>query len=319
MLAQVSPAVASFAAASAPARVSDPYAALPLSVIARLAATVSQGAFVTYAVIAAHASPSGYCWLGRTRLSRLASLSPNYVSQVLSELEAAGFLTRKRRADGLLGFQLTVVPLFGRDREAGAATPQRSEPLRHSVHRTDQGTDEKPKERAPAPPVAPEPAPEAPPLSLIEDPPPAPEPLPAAPAVEYRIEPKAPLPPDWRLPEDWRGLALRMRPDLSDTLETVAANFFDHHASKGKPSSCWLAEWRRWVRREYAPRSAVQAPGGARWNKPVEKRYPTPEQENAPEPPHIAAARDLSEQNRLALLRRHGIDPATGFAHDGTA
>ena len=144
------------------------------------------------------------------------------------------------------------------------------------------------------------------------EPEPAPRPAPAArPTVKAAVIPmtaKTPLPEDWQLPEDWREWAANQRPDLAD-LDAIAANFRDYHLSKGTRSASWVAEWRRWVNRERAPASRVQ-----RLQAPqTPPRYSPLTGPKAPAPEAIRAALEQSEQRRLELLRKAGIDPATGL------
>ena len=114
---------------------------------------------------------------------------------------------------------------------------------------------------------------------------------------------KTALPDDWQLPEEWRVWAHQQRPDLAD-LDAVAGNFRDYHLSKATRSASWIAEWRRWINRERkAPASRLQAPQ-------TPPRYaPFPK----PDAPVLQAAWQYSEQQRIALLLRNGIDPATGL------
>mgnify|MGYP003378891415 CR=1 FL=1 len=145
-----------------------------------------------------------------------------------------------------------------------------------------------------------------------EAPEPAPQPNPAPkPAVKAAVIPmaaKTTLPDDWQLPEDWREWAHQQRPDLAD-LDAIAANFRDYHLSKGTRSASWVAEWRRWVNRERAPASRVQRLQAPQ-TPPRYAPFPDPK---APVPEAIRAALEQSEQRRLELLRKAGIDPATGL------
>ena len=168
------------------------------------------------------------------------------------------------------------------------------------------------KERAAEPEPSPlEPAAVTPCALSIEDeePEPAPQPNPAPrPTVKAAVIPlqsKTQLPEDWQLPDDWRVWAQQQRPDLAD-LDAIAANFRDYHLSKATRSASWIAEWRRWINRERAPASRVQ-----RLQAP--NPYAPLTGPKAPLPEAIQAAWDYSEQRRLEMLRRNGIDPATGL------
>lgn len=63
------------------------------------------------------------------------------------------------------------------------------------------------------------------------------------------------LPADWQLPDDWKAVAEKLRPELNPG--TVADNFRDFWVAEPGKGGCkldWLATWRKWVRNEKAPR-----------------------------------------------------------------
>ncbi len=293
MVAQVSPLVSAGSKISSKISSAERFAFVPASVIQSLSSRVSPGAFVVYVALASFANRNGYCWPSRRTLAAMTRFTVNYISQVTRELEEAGFLRKEPSEDGKTVYRLTVIPL---QRSDPPPTPQRSTSLRHGVDRTQQVTPQE-TERAP------EPAP-------VQGT--APEPEPTTTLSLSKIEPKAPLPEGWTLPKCWRDAAVRQRPDLAERLDEIAANFVDYHTSKGTRSGCWLAEWRRWIRREYGPKAAINPFRGAQMSGATVRRYPTREQEQAPLPAVVRAAMTASEQRRLEQLRAFGIDPATG-------
>lgn len=65
------------------------------------------------------------------------------------------------------------------------------------------------------------------------------------------------IPDDWVLTDEHWNECQRLRPDLVDHLEVVAATFFDHWKAKpGKDGTKtdWMATWRNWLRKEKVPR-----------------------------------------------------------------
>jgi hypothetical protein len=69
------------------------------------------------------------------------------------------------------------------------------------------------------------------------------------------------LPPDWVLPEDWKGWALKAQPSWTQThVAKVSANFRDYWIAAPKGLKLdWLATWRTWVRREGPMPGAITA------------------------------------------------------------
>lgn len=62
------------------------------------------------------------------------------------------------------------------------------------------------------------------------------------------------LPPDWKLPQEYRDFCRTERPELDP--DKVAAKFADYWHGVGGKGGCktnWLATWRNWVRDERAP------------------------------------------------------------------
>ena len=135
---------------------------------------------------------------------------------------------------------------------------------------------------------------------------PEPEPAPKAPVIP--LPSKTVLPEDWQLPEDYRTWAEQQRPDLTDRLDAITSNFHDYHASKATRSASWIAEWRRWINRERAPRPQQTA----RTVVVEPSRYPRLDQPQQPVSAAVAAALALGEERRIAQLLAAGIDPVTG-------
>ena len=117
------------------------------------------------------------------------------------------------------------------------------------------------------------------------------------------------LPDDWPLPDDFRAWAEQHRPDLADRLDAIAGNFHDYHASKATRSASWIAEWRRWINRERAPRPQQKANTAPQ----SDSRYPRPDQPQQPVSAAVKAALEVGEQRRIDMMRSCGIDPATGL------
>lgn len=291
MLSQVSPAVSPVAAPR------EQFAILSFSILQRLHGCCSRAEIVVYNALALHANPEGHCWPGRARLAALTGLNETRVSKATAGLERKGLLRKAYGPHGRVDYYLLDRPPLSetastRDRNG---TP----PVTETAHRTDHGTNQR-TERAQ------EPEPEPPPPPLRE-----PEPKPPA-LSECRLQARTTLPDDWQAPDDWMDWAGQQRPELIDTLGEIAENFADYHRSRGTRSACWTAEWRRWIRRERAPRSSTRAPQGAQSPKPTHQRYPTPEQEKAPLPTAVQAAIEESHRRFREQCRQMGIDPATG-------
>jgi hypothetical protein len=290
MLSQVSPAVSPVSTAAAPR---EQLAIIPLSIVRALSGTCTRSAVLTYCALAAHADRDGRCWPGRARLGDIAGLSERQVSCATAELERKGLLRKESLPGGRVDYYLA--PLT-----PGTAPPDTgvTPPLTPASPRTDQGT-EKPTESAR------EPEPEPPP-------PPAREPEPSPSLSECHLQTRTALPDEWTAPDEWLKWAAEQRPELADTLGEIAENFADYHRSKGTRSACWTAEWRRWVRRERAPRRLQERLQGAQTPKPTERRYPTLEQQKAPLPRAMQAAIEASQQRFREQCWQMGIDPDTG-------
>ena len=132
------------------------------------------------------------------------------------------------------------------------------------------------------------------------------EPTPTATVIP--LPSKTMLPDDWQLPADYRAWAEQHRPDLADRLDAIASNFADYHASRATRSASWIAEWRRWVHRERAPK----APQNAQQATQTANRYAHHDQPEKPLNAAVRAALELGEERRIEQLLAAGIDPATG-------
>ena len=278
----------------------EPFALIPFSVIQALSGNVSRSGILVYCALATHADQDGHCWPGRSRLAGICNLSERQISRATAELERKGLLRKSYRANGMVDYYLLPV--------TNQATPPDTvvtPPLTPASPRTDQGINQKDK-REPIPePAGIEPV-AATPNGAPSEPATQPEP-PKAPVIP--IPSKTMLPDDWELPEGYRAWAEQHRPDLTERLDAIAANFADYHAGKGTRSASWIAEWRRWINRE----RAVKAPSQARTAPQPERRYPTPEQQNQPPDEAKLKAMEASEQRRIAMMLSCGIDPVTGL------
>ncbi len=288
-----------------PAR--EPFALIPLSIVRALSGTCTRSAVLIYCALAAHADRDGRCWPGRARLGDIAGLSERQVSRATAELERKGLLRKESLPGGRVDYYLTPLPpptprAIPPDT---AVTP----PLTPLSPLTDQGT-EKTTERAREP--DPEPAEQAPSLSVAsgEEEAEAEGRHDNSPVSACRLTGRTPMPE--QIPEEWEEWAMAQRPELAGTLGEIAENFADYHRSKGTRSACWVAEWRRWIRRERAPRRLQEALRGAQAPQPTDRRYPTPEQEKAPLPKAVQAAIEASNRRFREQCRQMGIDPDTG-------
>lgn len=97
------------------------------------------------------------------------------------------------------------------------------------------------------------------------------------------------LPADWKIPEDWKTEAKRIRPDWHDQhIERIADSFRDYWVAKtgqGATKADWLATWRNWCRND---RSTVYP--GPQGQPPLQPKPParkpmptTPERQPKPE------------------------------------
>lgn len=107
------------------------------------------------------------------------------------------------------------------------------------------------------------------------------------------------LPPDWTLPDEWKAVALELRPEWKphDAL-LVADNFRDHWLSAAGQKGVkldWLATWRKWVRTD------AHRGGAMNGAKPSE------------ESPFDRAAREKMERDcpRIAAKPPRNAEPAT--------
>jgi len=62
------------------------------------------------------------------------------------------------------------------------------------------------------------------------------------------------LPPDWRLPEDWKAWAVQVHHLEPDRVVRISLTFRDYWIAKAKDAAKvdWLATWRNWIRKECA-------------------------------------------------------------------
>lgn len=266
------------------------FAMVPASVIEALTATVSPSAFIVYVALASFADRNGVCWPSRKTLASMTNLTVNHISKVTTDLQDAGFLTKEVGNNGLTVYRLTVVPI---SKHVDPPTQANSIPLRNDVDRTNQGTDQKTRETVNEASAVKASAVKA--SAILE-------------LSEIQQRPKtskgslAALPDSWTLPDTFREQARLERPDLENMLDSIAKNFKDWHISKGTLSRCWVAEWNRWIRREYSPGRHVKV------DMPV-RRYPASNQQQ----PHPKAVIDLSIQRFQEQCRQMGINPATGY------
>ncbi len=312
------------------------FAMTPISALLALGARCTRAEILTYTALELHADKNtGFCNPGRETLAAITGLPENRITKATTSLEKKGFI-RKEQPDPfhVHYFLLTppaIEPVEPKARfrppvklhpvQPAAAQPsmepasvppmapaapvvppaeptschQRHELVPPAAPLTDQWTDQKEKREATPEPAAPEPA-------AVNVPP-------AGAPSRFVIQTKNVLPDDWQLPNDWREWANKQRPDLAGRLDVIASNFADYHASKGTRSASWIAEWRRWVNREHAPKATQNAPQAT--NAP--SRYAHLDLPMKPLDAAMKAAYEQSEQRRLDQLRAAGIDPATGF------
>lgn len=291
----------------------EPFALLPFSIIQALSGSVTRSGILVYCALATHADPSGHCWPGRARLAEITGLHERQISRATAELEKKGLLRKEHCLGGRVDYWLLPVS----SRTPPPVTDD-TPPLSPLSPRTEQGTDQKEQREQVPRETPPEPAePTLPPIGAlsgeVEESEPAPNPAPAPrPAAKAPVVPfagKTALVDDWELPLDWREWAEGQRPELAGQLDAIAANFRDYHESKGTRSASWLAEWRRWINRERAPKAPTRPINGAQ----EPSRYPRAGEAQKPVPAAVRAAIERGEQERLALLIRQGIDPASGL------
>ena len=94
--------------------------------------------------------------------------------------------------------------------------------------------------------------------------------LPKKEQVSKRKKRATQLPPDWKLPDDYRAYCKTKRTDLNP--DVVAENFLDYYLSHGKPMVDWKRTWQRWVRNERGVKKAgyekpdVQSQSFKKWD-----------------------------------------------------
>lgn len=293
----------------APAPRRERFAMTPLGALQALGASCTRAEILTYTALELHADKdTGFCNPGRETLAAITGLPENRITKATTSLEKKGFI-RKEQPDPfhVHYFLLTppaVEPVEPRARyrpplkqsPVPPAEPtschQRHELVPPAAPLTDQCTDQKPKRAAEPEPAPPEPA--APALAPLSQ--------------SSLRNAKTPVPDT--IPDGWLEQAGIQRPDLTpEQIKASAGVFVDHHRAKGSLMVDWSAAFRVWIARERAPKppaSRIQAP-----------KAPSPYSPHtgpkAPVPEAIRAALEQGEQRRLELLRKAGIDPATGL------
>lgn len=63
---------------------------------------------------------------------------------------------------------------------------------------------------------------------------------------EPRSRPRSTLPPDWKLPPEYRTYAMDHGFGHGQ-VERIATKFFNYHRAKGSKMADWLAAWRTWI------------------------------------------------------------------------
>ena len=306
------------------------FAMTPLGALQALGARCTRAEILTYTALELHANKdTGFCNPGRETLAVITGLPENRISKATTSLEKKGFI-RKEQPDPfhVHYYILTppetepveprarfrppvrmqpVEPVPPMEPTPAAPAPetsatsgmnpchQRNELVPPAAPLTDQWTDQKEKREATAEPARPEPAAASvPPTGAHSD---------------FVIQTKNVLPDDWQLPPDYRAWAEQHRPDLADRLDGIASNFHDFHLSKATRSASWIAEWRRWINRE----RAVKPHQNASTAPPAVNRYAHLDLPMKPLDAAVQATYARSEQDRIDLLIRNGIDPATGW------
>jgi hypothetical protein len=72
------------------------------------------------------------------------------------------------------------------------------------------------------------------------------------------------LPAGWKLPEEWRAEAIKMRPDFSDRSVTKTAKAFcEYYRTREikKDALQWEMAWKKWVRNQRVARKGVNRSG----------------------------------------------------------
>lgn len=296
----------------------------PMGALQALGASCTRAEILTFTALELHADrDTGFCCPGRETLAAITGLPENRITKATSSLEKKGFI-RKEQPDPFHVHYFILPPpeikpveprarfrppLKARPVEPARPVPpaepapaptsatsdtdpchQRHEPVPPAAPLTDQWTDQKEKESASPEPPAPEPAPQ-------------PQ---AAHSVPLRNT-KTGVPDT--IPEIWLEQAAIQRPDLTaDIIRKSAAIFLDNHRAKASMFADWQAAFRVWIARERAAKAPTSQPAA----QPA-SRYPTPEQEQKPVSAAVQAAIDAGEQRRIAMLRKHGIDPVSGL------
>ena len=276
-------------------------AIIPLSIVRAMFGNITRSGILVYCALAAHADQEGHCWPGRARLGEITGLTERQISRATAELEKKGLLRKEYRANGMVDYYLLPV-----SPETPPPVTAVTPPLSPLSPITNQGTTQK-EQRESEPAQATEP--QQPPIGAHSDFASHQEQEPTPTATVIPLPSKTVLPDDWQLPDDYRAWAEQHRPDLADRLDAIASNFADYHASRATRSASWIAEWRRWINRERAPK----APQNAQQATQPANRYAHLDAKETPVSAAVRAATERSEQNRIATLIERGINPATGL------
>lgn len=91
------------------------------------------------------------------------------------------------------------------------------------------------------------------------------------------------LPADWKIPEDWKTEAKRIRPDWHDQhIERIADSFRDYWVAKtgqGATKADWLATWRNWCRNDKTQMYPAPSSQNQQTGKPVNGQPYDPRQD----------------------------------------
>ena len=284
------------------------FAMTPLGALQALGASCTRAEILTYTALELHADKdTGFCNPGRETLAAITGLPENRVTKATTSLEKKGFIRKEQPDPFHVHYFLlpppAVEPVEPRARfrpplKQSPVPPAEPTPcrLRHELvppaaPLTNQCTDQKPERVAEPEPAPPEPA------------------APAQAPLSVPLRNTKTTVPDIIL-DVWLEQAAIQRPDLTpEQIKTSAGVFVDHHRAKGSLMVDWSAAFRVWIARERAPKATVQRPQAPQ----TPPRYSPLTGPKAPVPAAVQAALEQSEQRRLELLRKAGIDPATGL------
>ena len=329
------------------------FAMTPIGALQALGARCTRAEILTYTALELHANKdTGFCNPGRETLAVITGLPENRITKATSSLEKKGFI-RKEQPDPfhVHYYILTppetepveprarfrppvrmqpVEPVPPMEPTPAAPAPetsatsgmnpchQRNELVPPAAPLTDQWT-ENSKEREQEPePARPEPAPQAQaPLSdfatqATPEPEPAPQPIPKTGSRDKEFSPlrntKTAVPDT--IPEIWLEQARIQRPELTaEIIRKSAGIFIDNALAKGTMCVDWSAAFRVWIARERAPKATQTATAAPQ----AVNRYAHLDAKETPVSAAVRASYARSEQDRIDLLIRNGIDPATGW------